>query len=69
MVGVTLGAEYGLMDRISVTGRVEYQKYFEASGGTRMTDASAGTVERFPKPSAGADLYTLTVIVSLKTTL
>jgi outer membrane protease len=66
MVGVTLGAEYALMDRISVTGRVEYEKYFEASGGTRVTDATAGTAERFPKPSAGADLNTLAVTVGLK---
>jgi outer membrane protease len=69
MVGVTVGAEYALTDTISLMGRAEYQKYFEALGGSTMTDAGSGTTEFTPKPAAGGDINTLMLTVGLKARL
>ncbi len=67
MVGVSAGVEYRFSPILSVTGRVEYQKYFETKGGTTIQDNSTGTVVRVPKPGAGADSDSLLLSVGVKT--
>jgi outer membrane protease len=67
MVGVSAGVEYRFSPILSVTGRVEYQKYFETKGETTIQDNSTGTVVRVPKPGAGADSDSLLLSVGVKT--
>jgi len=55
MIGATVGVEYRLSQSWSATGRLEYQKYFEAEGGTEITNEVTGAVVRIAKPAAGAD--------------
>ncbi|HZH51916.1 MAG TPA: omptin family outer membrane protease [Microvirga sp.] len=69
MVGVTLGAEYALTDSISLTGRAEYQNFFEAKGGSLMIDRAQGVVVKTPEPGAGGDISTLMLSVGLKASL
>lgn len=65
MAGAALGLEYALTDSVTLTGRAEYQKFFEAKGGTRMK-SSGGLISRMPKPAAGGDFTTLALTVGLK---
>ncbi|WP_230532992.1 omptin family outer membrane protease [Microvirga roseola] len=65
MLGAALGVEYALTDSIALTGRVEYQKFLEARGSTRIKTVD-GLAAHLPKPSAGADLTTLALTFGLK---
>ncbi len=66
MVGFSLGVEYVVSERVALTARAEYQRYFLTKGGTTAVDAAAGSVARFPKPGAGADMNTLMLSLGLK---
>lgn len=65
MAGAALGLEYAISKDIALTGRAEYQKFFEAKGGTRMKSPE-GLISRTPKPAAGGDFTTLALTVGLK---
>ncbi len=69
MVGATLGIEYAVTDMLALTGRAEYQNYFEAKGSTLMIDGDDGVVTKIPKPGAGAGMDTLILSVGLKASL
>ena len=69
MVGASLGAEHRLTSGFSLTGRAEYQRYFEGRGGTRVLDLATGTSAHFPKPAAGADAETLLLTLGAKARL
>ncbi|WP_201842891.1 omptin family outer membrane protease [Microvirga zambiensis] len=69
MVGVDLGAEYAVSERLSLTAKAEYQKYFEAAGETLAYKGGEGLGARAPKPAAGADLNMLMLTVGLKANL
>jgi outer membrane protease len=67
MVGLSAGLEYRFSPVFSLAGRIEYQKYFEAKGGTVIRDNTAGTITRVGKPGAGADSDSLLLSVGVKT--
>jgi outer membrane protease len=69
MVGATLSAELSLTSKVSVTARADYQKYFEAKGGTHILDGASGALQRLPKPAAGADFDALALTVGLRASL
>ncbi len=69
MVGATVGAEYRLSQSFSAVGRVEYQRYFEAEGRTKITNVANGSVVRVPRPAAGADSETTLFSLGLKARL
>jgi outer membrane protease len=69
MVGVTVGAEYALTNTLSLTGRAEYQKFFEALGDSTAFDGGTGAVQRTEKPAAGGDISTLLLTVGIKANL
>lgn len=69
MIGATLGIEYRLNPLVSLTGRAEYQRYFEAKGATRLHDIDTGITYHYPKPAAGADAETLLLSVGAKARL
>lgn len=66
MVGASLGLEYQITPMFSVAGRLDYTRYSEQKGGTRMIDYAAEESYRFPKPSAGADSDTLHLTLGVK---
>lgn len=55
MVGVSVGAEYAMTERVSFRAKVEYQKFFQAYGGTEVIDYANSEYLRLPKPAGGAD--------------
>jgi outer membrane protease len=69
MVGASAGVEYRFSDTLSLAGRVEYQKYFEAKGGTQIYNGSTRASLSVPKPGAGADADTLLVTAGIKARL
>ena len=50
MIGVTLGAEYALTSRFTLTARADYQSYVEAKGKTQIMDGVENTVQDFRSP-------------------
>lgn len=66
MIGANLAVEYPLTTAFSIVGRVDYTKYFEAKGGTRIYDAASGQFARIPKPGAGADAEALNVSLGVR---
>jgi plasminogen activator len=66
MIGASLGIDYRLNSVFSLAGRVDYTKYVEAAGGTRIYDGRTGRFIRIPKPGAGADAETLNVSLGVK---
>jgi plasminogen activator len=54
MIGATAGVEYRFHEAWSGVGRVEYQRYFEAEGNTKIIDQATGATIRLPRPAAGA---------------
>lgn len=66
MIGASLGIDYQINSTFALTGRLEYIKYIEARGGTRIYDGTTGQFLRIPKPGAGADAETLTVSLGVK---
>ncbi len=66
MLGASAGLEYRLSPVFSIAGRVEYQKYFEARGGTKIFNGSTGQALTVPKPGAGADADTLLLSLGVK---
>jgi plasminogen activator len=66
MIGASLGVDYKLTSALSLSGRLEYAKYVEARGGTRIYDGTTGRFIRVPKPGAGADAETLSVSLGVK---
>jgi outer membrane protease len=66
MVGANLTVEYKITPMISIAGRLDYTRYIEAEGGTKMFDYASNTFRRFPKPSAGADADTLHMTLGIK---
>jgi plasminogen activator len=66
MIGASFGLDYRLTSVFSLTGRVDYTKYLEARGGTRIYNGATGQFIRVPKPGAGADSETLNVSVGVK---
>jgi plasminogen activator len=69
MVGATVGVEYRFSEAWSAVGRVEYQRYFEAEGRTKITDGATGAVIRLPRPAAGADSENTLVSLGVRTRL
>lgn len=69
MMGAAVSAEYHLTSSVSLVGRLEYQRYFEAHGPTKMYDGATGTFRRFPKPAGGAEADALTVTAGVKARL
>jgi outer membrane protease len=45
---------------------MEYQRYFETRGGTKIFDAATPTYLRLPKPAAGAESETVLFSLGLK---
>jgi plasminogen activator len=66
MIGASVGVEYRVSPMWSATGRVEYQKYFEAEGTAKITNEATGAVVRLPKPAAGADSENTLVSLGVK---
>ncbi len=66
MVGASLGVDYKLTAVLSLAGRLEYTRYVEARGGTRIHNGTTGQFFRIPKPGAGADAETLNVSLGVK---
>ena len=66
MLGASLGAEVQLFSGVWATGRMEYQRYFETRGGTKIFDAATPTYLRLPKPAAGAESETVLFSLGLK---
>lgn len=66
MIGASFGVDYRLTSVLSLTGRVDYTKYVEARGGTKIYDGTTGQAIRIPKPGAGADAETLNVSLGVK---
>lgn len=66
MVGFSAGMEYRLSDMFSISGRLDYQYFLQARGGTTIVDGSTGIVTRVPSPSAGADADMLTFTLGAK---
>ena len=66
MIGASASVEYRLTPAMSLTGRVEYQNYLGAKGGSRYADGGAGTVTNYPSPLGGADAETMLVSLGVK---
>lgn len=66
MIGANVAVEYRLNTAFSLVGRLDYARYQEAKGGTRIYDAATGTYLRVPKPGAGADAETLNLSLGVK---
>lgn len=69
MVGAAAGVEYRFSPVWSAVGRVEYERYFEAKGSTRILNGVTGTTTFVPKPGAGADNETILVSLGIKARL
>lgn len=69
MVGANIGIEYQITPMVSLTGRLDYTKYIEAKGGTKIYDTVSGQVARSPKPTAGAEADTLSLSLGVKARL
>jgi plasminogen activator len=68
MAGVSVGLEYRVMPGVSVTGRAEYQSYFDAKGDARYsygTTPTTGTSFLYPK-GAGASADNLLLSLGVK---
>ena len=68
-VGVGAGLEYRVTPLVSVTGRVEYQKYLLAKGSEKAFDATSGTSTAYAAPSAGGEAETLLLSLGVKARL
>jgi outer membrane protease len=66
MIGANVAVEYRLTSAFSLVGRLDYARYAEAKGNTRIYDAAGGDFYRIPKPSSGADSQTLNVSLGVK---
>jgi outer membrane protease len=66
MIGASLGVDYKLTSVLSLAGRLEYTRYVEARGSTRIQNGATGQSFRVPKPGAGADAETLNVSLGVK---
>ncbi|MBV9078243.1 MAG: omptin family outer membrane protease [Methylobacteriaceae bacterium] len=66
MIGVTGGLEYRFSPVVSVAGRVEYTRFMDATGPTRVVDVVNGGLTNYPGPSAGASYETLLLSLGLK---
>jgi outer membrane protease len=66
MVGANIGLEYRITPMLSLAGRLDYTKYMEQKGGTKMYDFASAQFHRFPKPSAGAEADTLHLSLGVK---
>jgi outer membrane protease len=69
MLGATLAVEYALSAQVALTARADYQRYFEARGGTDILNGESGRLERLPKPAAGGDFDALALTMGLKVSL
>lgn len=66
MIGANVAVEYRLTSSFSLVGRLDYARYAEAKGNTRIYDAASGDYYRIPKPSSGADAQTLNLSLGVK---
>ncbi|RDV04206.1 omptin family outer membrane protease [Undibacter mobilis] len=66
MIGIDTALNYAVNDRISVFGRYEYQKYYEARGASTANDYGAGTVTVSPGDAAGMSHYSMVVSFGIK---
>jgi outer membrane protease len=66
MAAVALSAEIAMSQQLSLVGRVEAERFYEAEGSTSVFNFNPPLFEFFPKPSAGADHQSLLVSLGVK---
>ncbi|TGD95595.1 omptin family outer membrane protease [Methylobacterium nonmethylotrophicum] len=69
MYGANASFEYRFSPLLSAVGRLEYQRYMEAYGSTRIYSGATGTVTTIPAPSGGGSADTLLLSVGIKARL
>lgn len=69
MLGASASLEYRFSPTLTLTGRVDYQNYFETKGGTRIQDLATGLVSSYRKPAAGADYESTLLSIGAKVRL
>jgi plasminogen activator len=66
MAGAAVSAEFAMTQHVSLVGRVEAERFYEAKGSTKVFNFDPPSFEFFPKPSAGADHQSLLVSLGVK---
>ncbi|HEX2724466.1 MAG TPA: omptin family outer membrane protease [Beijerinckiaceae bacterium] len=66
MAGMSVSAELAMNRHLSLVGRVEAERFYEAKGSTTVFGFDPPGIEFFPKPSAGADHQSLLVSLGAK---
>ncbi len=69
MVGANASLEYRITPFLSAVGRVEYQRYFEGYGPTRVTSGFTGQTATIPAPSGSGSAETMLLSLGIKARL